>query len=279
MTRIAQIALFAGVVLAAPQAQLEPRWGGWGGRNGWKSTTTTDDVATSTPMATSTPAVVVPVTSVAPTSTAPVVTSTPPPATTAAPSATTGKRGIAYNTASYAAMFTSSPEVSWAYNWGSGSDGLTSKLDFVPLLWGTGSGFTSYWSSNAQNAINAGSEYLMSFNEPDLSLQSNLSPADAAAGYKAYMQPFAGKAQLGSPAITNGGGSMGLSWLSSFMTACSGCQIDFGETVSSPTILKSQLTFCQFHFTGTATTPMTLSTTSRLPTHRLASPSGSPSLL
>ena len=41
------------------------------------------------------------------------------------------------------------------------------------------------------------------------------------------MQPFAGKAQLGSPAITNGGGSMGLSWLSSFMSACSGCQIDF----------------------------------------------------
>lgn len=68
----------------------------------------------------------------------------------------------------------------------------------------------------------------MSFNEPDLSSQSNLSPAVAAAGYLTYMQPFAGKAKLGSPAITNGGGSMGLSWLSSFMTACSGCQIDFG---------------------------------------------------
>lgn len=118
MTRIAQIALFAGVALAAPQAQLEARWTGWGGWNGWKqSTTTTADVATSTPLATSTPVVVVPVTSATSTSVAPVATSTPPPATTAAPSATTGKRGVAYNTASYAAMFTSSPEVSWAYNW------------------------------------------------------------------------------------------------------------------------------------------------------------------
>lgn len=67
----------------------------------------------------------------------------------------------------------------------------------------------------------------MSFNEPDESSQSNLSPADAATAYMTYMQPFASKAKLGSPAVSNGGGTMGLSWLSSFMTACSGCQIDF----------------------------------------------------
>jgi hypothetical protein len=68
----------------------------------------------------------------------------------------------------------------------------------------------------------------MSFNEPDLDTQANLSPEAAAAAYKTYMDtPFAGKAQLGSPAVTNGGGSMGLTWLKNFLGACTGCQIDF----------------------------------------------------
>jgi Glycosyl hydrolase catalytic core len=65
------------------------------------------------------------------------------------------------------------------------------------------------------------------FNEPDLSTQSNISPTDAAAGYKTWMQPFAGKARLGAPAVTNGGSPMGLTWLENFLNACSGCTIDF----------------------------------------------------
>ena len=41
------------------------------------------------------------------------------------------------------------------------------------------------------------------------------------------MQPFASKAKLCSPAITNGAPpSMGTGWLDSFLQACSGCQID-----------------------------------------------------
>jgi hypothetical protein len=97
----------------------------------------------------------------------------------------------------------------------------------VPLLWGLGSQFTNNWISAATKAIASGSKHLMCFNEPDLSTQSNLSPEAAAAGYQQYMSPFAGKALLGSPAVTNGGGSMGLTWLGSFFDACSNCQIDF----------------------------------------------------
>lgn len=67
----------------------------------------------------------------------------------------------------------------------------------------------------------------MSFNEPDDSSQSDLTPEAAAAAYKTYMQPYAGKAKLGAPAVTNGGGSMGLDWLAAFLDACDGCTIDF----------------------------------------------------
>jgi hypothetical protein len=61
------------------------------------------------------------------------------------------------------------------------------------------------WEANANAAIAAGSKYLLAFNEPDLSSQANMSPSQAAASYKKYMMPFAGKAKLVSPAITNGG--------------------------------------------------------------------------
>jgi len=67
----------------------------------------------------------------------------------------------------------------------------------------------------------------MSFNEPDMTSQANMSPEDAASAYKTYMMPFAGKAKLGAPAVTNGGGSMGLNWLAAFLEACDDCQVDF----------------------------------------------------
>ncbi|CAD6447118.1 8252d72c-cf3e-4bb8-9fff-2a99a2913438-CDS [Sclerotinia trifoliorum] len=139
-----------------------------------------------------------------------------------------GKRGVAYNTADYVKQFTGSSKVAWAYNWGSTSDGLsTSGIEYVPLLWGMKSTFTSAWSAAASSAIASGSKHLMSFNEPDLSTQANLGYADAAAGYKTYMQPFAGKAKLGAPAVTNGASPMGLTWLKSFLSACTDCTIDF----------------------------------------------------
>ena len=67
---------------------------------------------------------------------------------------------------------------------------------------------------------------IISFNEPDLSSQSNISPAAAAAAWKTYMEPFYGKATLVSPAITNGGAPMGTAWMDSFIAACTGCHID-----------------------------------------------------
>lgn len=73
----------------------------------------------------------------------------------------------------------------------------------------------------------SGSTHLLAFNEPDLSTQSNISPADAAAGYKTYMEPFAGQAKLGGPAVTNGGSPAGLTWLGDFLEACNDCTIDF----------------------------------------------------
>jgi Glycosyl hydrolase catalytic core len=139
-----------------------------------------------------------------------------------------GKRGLAYNDLQYTTAFKGT-KVSWAYNWIETSGNLGSGFEYVPMLWGTASTWTSSWQSNAKAAIAAGTTHLLGFNEPDLPAQANLSPAAAATGYKTYMSDMfgGGSIRLGSPAVTNGAAPMGLTWLSSFLSACSGCQVDF----------------------------------------------------
>jgi hypothetical protein len=178
----------------------------------------------------------------------PVITSPVPlpPATTAAPLVSTtssvpasistpagscvkakalsAKRGLCYNVPGLTTFFSDS--VTWAYNWDqTPGAGLDTALEYVPMLWG--SAHVDTWSASAKAAIAAGADSLMSFNEPDLDTQADLSVSQAVALYQQYMQPFACQARLGAPAVTNGAAPLGLTYLQDFMTACTGCQIDF----------------------------------------------------
>jgi hypothetical protein len=145
----------------------------------------------------------------------------------------TSKRGVSYNEASLANLF--SGNVSWAYNWGSSPDGTLSMMTYIPLLWNDQSSATATWTKNAMAAIDAGADTLLSFNEPDLSTQANMSPSRAATSFKTFMEPFAlgssetqdRKARLATPAVSNSANDgEGLSWLSSFINACSSCSLD-----------------------------------------------------
>ncbi|CCU81172.1 hypothetical protein BGHDH14_bgh02974 [Blumeria hordei DH14] len=137
-----------------------------------------------------------------------------------------GKRGLAFNDVSKLAAFSSSSKVSWAYNWGSSTPNLPNNYEYVPMLWGLGE-HSAGWNHAADKAIASGSTHLLAFNEPDLAAQSSLSIPLAVDGYRSLMQPYAGKAKLGSPAVTNGGAPMGLTYLQNFISSCSGCTIDF----------------------------------------------------
>ena len=64
-------------------------------------------------------------------------------------------------------------------------------------------------------------------NEPDNPSQANLKVADAVTVHKKYLQPYYGTVQLGTPAVTNGGGSTGLAYLEAFVQACDGCTFNF----------------------------------------------------
>jgi hypothetical protein len=118
--------------------------------------------------------------------------------------------------------------VSWAYNWGQRDDSGT-NLEFCPMLWGLKLDFAQTWPGNAQKAIDAGSKCLLSFNEPDLGEQADMSPQLAAQKHIELMNPYAGKALIGSPAVTNSvAPNQGLDWMEQWFSACGGrCTVDF----------------------------------------------------
>lgn len=151
--------------------------------------------------------------------------SSPPPATSGS------KRGLSYNDASLTAPFLGSGnKCSWAYNWGQRPDGLNAAgIDYVPMLWGPIDMHTSTWKKNAEDALNKGAKALLSFNECDFPSQCNKSPAEAAAAHIQWMNPYAGRASISSPAITNSNiAGQGLDWLRAWVQACNGqCKFDF----------------------------------------------------
>jgi hypothetical protein len=131
-------------------------------------------------------------------------------------------------------------QVSWAYDWyyapcNSGTTGcnFNPALEFVPLLYNNDPALLAAWPAAAQLAINNGASALMSFNEPDYCSSGSacMSVSTAVHYHQQYMQPFAGKALIGAPAITNSASTdaspSGLKYLQYFLGNCTSCQIDF----------------------------------------------------
>lgn len=101
------------------------------------------------------------------------------------------KRGIGWderNVNSYlsdAAIEKMAPGVSWIYTWGQTPKGTTTLLstgaegsmDFAPMCWKG-----SYDADAIRNYVkeHPGTKYLLGFNEPNFSAQSNMTPAAAA---------------------------------------------------------------------------------------------------
>ncbi|KAK5661518.1 hypothetical protein OQA88_11422 [Cercophora sp. LCS_1] len=153
----------------------------------------------------------------------------PAPAEPAPATPSNGGRGLAFNDPNLLGRFLNSgSKITWTYNWGQTDDSKQS-VEFVPMLWGMSKGFPATWKANAQKMIDAGAKCLFSFNEPDNDGQANITPEVAAAGHIELMNPFAGKALIGSPSITNSGHpDEGVRWLQRWVDVCDGkCAFDF----------------------------------------------------
>ena len=102
--------------------------------------------------------------------------------------ARSNKRGICFNSMYEADFAAIKPGISWAYNWGAG--GYNAALDkaatdagvrYYPMVWRGGgeSAIRNYKKAHPE------CDYILSFNEPNLTDQANMTPAQAAANWGA----------------------------------------------------------------------------------------------
>ncbi len=137
------------------------------------------------------------------------------------------KRGIAYDLASAADLSALSTGVSWWYNWSPQPNASVAAdyrsryaMDFIPMLW---NGNFDAAKVEAFLLANPHIKYLLVMNEPNLSDQANLTPAQAAAVWPSY-EALAAKTgvKIVGPAITWGtlsGYSDPVVWLDAFYAA------------------------------------------------------------
>lgn len=147
------------------------------------------------------------------------------------PGAGPGKRGLCYDTntnSAWSAFFVGSQYVTYGSNWGvDRGDQLDVSFSYVPTIAVDSNLNNDEWNATIPVLIEGGTKALFGSNEPDNASQANLAVADAVTVHKKYMQPYYGEVQLGTPAVTNGGGSTGLAYLEAFVEACTGCSFDF----------------------------------------------------
>ncbi len=104
-----------------------------------------------------------------------------------------------------------SVDATWFYTWSTGSQGNTvpSTVSFVPMIWGSASVTTANL-----DAVKTEGNILLGFNEPDMTGQSNLTPAQALA---LWPQLVATGMRLGSPAVASNAQKAG-GWLDTFIS-------------------------------------------------------------
>ena len=134
----------------------------------------------------------------------------------------------------------------WYYTWSAGHSGISApaRVGFVPMIWGPG----SVTAANLAQAKAAG-PYLLGFNEPDMSAQSNMTVDQA---LSLWPQLMAAGRILGSPAVATGAATPG-GWLDQFMSGASarGYRVDFitlhwyGSDFSTPDAVSQLKAYIQ----------------------------------
>jgi PKD repeat protein len=146
------------------------------------------------------------------------------------------KRGMAYGHHSQADLDKVAEGISWWYNWSSTPDDAIKNyysslgVEFVPMMWND-----NYTVANAIAQIPAGAKYLLAFNEPNFNVESNMTPAQAAAAWPKIEQIAAARnLQIVSAAAAYCGGSVCIAgytdpvkWHDDFFAACPACKVDY----------------------------------------------------
>ena len=153
----------------------------------------------------------------------PVRTTRPPRKPAPPPPASTAKKGVAAWAFTGAGQALAQSGASWYYTWSASPAVGVSRAGgprFVPLIWGAAN-----VTAGTLSQVRGEGPDLLSFNEPDMSGQANMSPAQA---LSLWPQLMATGLRLGSPAVATGGATPG-GWLDQFMSgaAARGYRVNF----------------------------------------------------
>lgn len=133
------------------------------------------------------------------------------------------KRGVAFNFSNVQDLPLLAPAISWDYNWANSTGDESAiwfdarGIDFCPMCW---NGSYNADKIRAYVAAHPKTKYLLAFNEPNLTDQANLTPAQAAAVWQNVVELARGlNLKIVSPAMNYGslaGYSDPIVWLDEF---------------------------------------------------------------
>ncbi|SHM62108.1 sigma-70 family RNA polymerase sigma factor [Actinacidiphila paucisporea] len=155
----------------------------------------------------------------APASSRPPATHAPVAAPPPAAPATSTRKGVGVWTFNGVDSALGKSGAAWYYTWSTTHSGVSGP-GFVPMIWGSASA-----DASGLAAAKKAGPYLLGFNEPDMSAQSNMT-VDQALSLWPKLEAV-GKV-LGSPAVAYGGDTAG-GWLDRFMSGAKskGYRVDF----------------------------------------------------
>jgi hypothetical protein len=110
----------------------------------------------------------------------------------------------------------------WTYNWSPWVPASTSRLETVPMIWGSTSATASVIDTLSAGKASGAYTHLLGFNEPDHSSQANMTPEQAIALWP-QLEKTGLKLGSPAPAVVDDG------WLKAFMTLAQqrGYRVDF----------------------------------------------------
>lgn len=134
------------------------------------------------------------------------------------------ERGLAWGTDDRWGPNIAKGLITWYHHWQDGPNThLPADIEFVPMFWGPSK--FDLWNARKAEMNQKLPSHLLSFNEPDITGQSNMGAAAAAALHMQELQPWARRGvKVSSPNIV-----WKIDWMDEFMKQCNslGCTIDF----------------------------------------------------
>jgi len=134
------------------------------------------------------------------------------------------ERGLAWGVNNNLGPKLSKGLIKWYWHWQDGPNPkFNGKLEWIPCFWGPK--YYSQWNQRKQEMKHNLPQHILSFNEPDVPGQANLSPKYAAKLHMKELEPYARKGvKISSPQM-----AYKTQWLVEFMDECNklGCTIDF----------------------------------------------------